>query len=131
MPVISPEMKKMVEQNQCFIATADQAGNPSVAPKGSTRVISDNIIAFAEIVGRRTYRNILENPRAAIVVADRETLSGYRFFGKVELVTSGPIYDLYVESLNRMNMPNPIAVVQILVDEIYDMSVKNPGGRIE
>lgn len=131
MPVISPEMKQMIEKNQCFVATADQGGNPSVAPKGSARVVNDNTIAFAEIVGRKTYRNILENPRAAVVAADRETLSGYRFFGKVELVTSGPIYDMYVESLNRMNMPNPIAVVQILVEEIYDMSVKNPGGRID
>lgn len=130
MSVISPEMKQMIDKNQCFVATADQDGNPSVAPKGSARVVSDNTIAFAEIVGRKTYSNILENPRVAVVVADRETLSGYRFFGKVELVTSGPIYDMYVESLNRMNMPNPIAVVQILVEEIYDMSVKNPGGRI-
>jgi len=130
MAVISPEMKQMLESCQCFVATADQDGKPSVAPKGSVKVVSDNTIAFAEIVGKQTYSNILANPRAAVVAADRETLSGYRFFGQVELVTSGPIYDLYVETLNRMNMPNPIAVMQILVDEIYDMSIKNPGGRI-
>ncbi len=130
MSVISPEMKQMLESNQCFVATADQTGKPSVAPKGSVRVISDDTIAFAEIVGGKTYSNIQVNPWAAVAAANQETLSGYRFVGKTELVTGGPVYDLYVENLNRMNMPNPIAVVQILVEEIYDLSVKNPGGRI-
>lgn len=130
MSAISPEMKQMLEGNQCFVATADQNGSPSAAPKGSTRVIGEDTIAFAEIVGGKTYTNIMANPRVAVVVADRESLSGYRFIGKAELVTSGQIYDLYVETLNRMNMPNPIAVVLIKVEEIYDLSVKNPGGRI-
>lgn len=128
--MISPEMKQMIEKNQCFIATASKDGNPSVAPKGSTAVVGENIIAFAEIVGKKTYRNIQENPIVAVVVANKESLSGYRFLGNARLVTSGSVYDLFVENLNRMNLPNPIAVVQIQVEEIYDMSIKNPGGRV-
>jgi len=130
MSKITPEMKSMVEKFQCYVATADAEGNPNVAPKGSTTVIDEQTIAFAEIVGKKTYQNIKANLKVAVVVTDRETMSGYRFLGHTELITEGALYDRYTESLNRMNMPNPIAVVKITVEEIYDMSVKNPGGRI-
>ncbi|SFG24042.1 hypothetical protein SAMN05660649_01097 [Desulfotomaculum arcticum] len=130
MVLISQEMKEMVTQNQCFIATVDSNGVPSVAPKGSTTVLDDNTIAFAEIVGKKTYNNIQNNHNVAVVVADRNSLAGYRFCGNAELVTSGPVYDLFCENLHRLRLPDPLAVVKINVKEIYDMSIKNPGGKI-
>ncbi|MHB8917030.1 MAG: pyridoxamine 5'-phosphate oxidase family protein [Desulfocucumaceae bacterium] len=127
---ITGEMKKMIACQQCFVATADENGSPSVGPKGSTSALDDETIAFAEIVGGRTYNNLLANPRVAVVVVDREAREGYRFVGRTEMETAGPVYDAYTERLKGMGLPAPKAVVKVRVEEIYDISVKNPGGKI-
>ncbi|MHB1043404.1 MAG: pyridoxamine 5'-phosphate oxidase family protein [Eubacteriales bacterium] len=131
MAKITAEMKEMVANNQCFIATADQDGAPNVGPKGSTTVLDDETIAFAEIVGKKTYENIKANPRVAVVVVDRAARAGYRFLGTASMETSGPVYDAFSEKLKTMGIQNTLAVVKVKVAEIYDMSVKNPGGKIE
>lgn len=130
MAKITEDMKKLIAKNQCFIATADKGGIPNVAPKGSTAVVDDQTIAFAEIVGKKTYNNILENPKVAVIVSDSDVMVGYKFIGNAELLTGGPLYDMFAERLHRLRLPDPLAVIRINVEEIYDMSIKNPGGRI-
>jgi predicted pyridoxine 5'-phosphate oxidase superfamily flavin-nucleotide-binding protein len=51
-------MKDMIATQQCFIGTADADGNPNVAPKRSTRVLSDDSLIFTEGTGGITYANI-------------------------------------------------------------------------
>lgn len=131
MAKISAEMKEMIEKQQCYVATADENGVPNVGPKGSTAVLDDETIAFAEIVGKKTYNNIKINPKVAVVVTDRSALAGYRFLGTADLNTSGPVYEAFTEKLAKMGFPKPVAVVVVKVGEIYDLSVKNPGGKIE
>lgn len=130
MAKITAEMKEMIEKHQCFIATSDKNGVPCAGPKGSTRVLDDETIAFAEIVGGKTYSNLAANPVAAVVVTDRNALAGYRFLGTAEMETSGLVYEAFAERIKKMGLPNPRAVVKIKVEEIYDLSVKNPGGKI-
>lgn len=130
MAKISAEMKEMLEREQPFVATADLNGIPNVGPKGSIAVLDDNTIAFAEIVGKKTYANIKVNPRVAVVVTDRKALAGYRFLGAATLDTAGPVYDAFSDKLKAMGLPQPLAVVKIKVEEIYDLSVKNPGEKI-
>ncbi|MFZ5632548.1 MAG: pyridoxamine 5'-phosphate oxidase family protein [Bacillota bacterium] len=127
---ISDEMKEMIGKHQCFVATADKNGVPNAGPKGSVTVLDDETIAFAEIVGKRTYENIKANPRVAVVVIDRSARAGYRFMGTAEMEDSGPVYEAFAERLKGMGLPNPRAVVKVRVEEIYDLSVKNPGGKI-
>ncbi|MCL2337957.1 MAG: pyridoxamine 5'-phosphate oxidase family protein [Firmicutes bacterium] len=128
MSVITQEMKELLGSNQCFVATADKNGEPSVAPKGSAQVISDDTIAFAEIAGGKTYHNIQANPRAAVVVLGKGEC--YRFVGQTELVTSGPVFDKYVETFQQRNLPKPMVVIQIKIDGIYDLSVKKLGAKV-
>ena len=130
MAQIIDDMKKLITKNQCFVATADKDGIPNVAPKGSTAVLDEQTIAFAEIVGKKTYNNILENPKVAVVVSDSDVMVGYKFIGSVEILTSGTVYDMFAERLHRLRLPDPLAVIKVNVEEIYDMSIKNPGGRI-
>lgn len=131
MAKITVEMKEMIKKNQCFVATADKGGVPNVGPKGSTTVLDDETIAFAEVVGKKTYENIKANPKVAIVVADRGTRCGYRFVGTASIETSGPVYEAFSEKLKTMGIPNILAAVKVKVEEIYDVSVKNPGSKIE
>ncbi len=130
MPDLTAEMKDMIEKEQCFIVTADKSGQPSAAPKGSMLVVDGRTLAYGELVGKQTYRNLLENPKVAVVVADRQALKGYRFMGRAELLSEGPIYDRFAEKFAQMGLPRPKAAVKIIVEEIYDLSVRNPGEKI-
>lgn len=130
MAKITEEMKAMIKEQQAFIATATPDGTPSIAPKGSTRVLDEEHIIFSESTGKRTYENLKKNPRVAIVVCDRAQMKCLRFHGKAEIITSGPLFDKSVESMKKMGAPPPQAVIKIKVDEIYDLGVPGFGKKI-
>lgn len=130
MAMITEEMKSIIEREQCFIVTADRTGQPSAAPKGSMVVLDNQTLAYGEVVGKQTYQNLTENPKVAVVVADRQSMKGYRFIGRAELIFEGPLYERFLEKFAQMGVPKPKAAVKISVDEIYDLSINNPGEKI-
>ncbi len=130
MAKITEEMKAFVKEQQAFIATATPDGIPSVAPKGSTRVLDEEHIIFSESAGKRTFDNIKQNPRVAIVVCDRAQMKCLRFQGNAEIITSGPIFEKSVEAMKKMGAPPPHAVIKVKVEEIYDLGVPGFGKRI-
>jgi predicted pyridoxine 5'-phosphate oxidase superfamily flavin-nucleotide-binding protein len=130
MAKITEEMKAMVKEQQAFIATATPDGIPSIAPKGSTRVLDEEHIIFSESAGKRTYENIKKNPNVAIVVCDRAQMKCLRFSGKAEILTSGPIFEKSKEAMKKMGAPPPYAVIKVKVEEIYDLGAPGFGKRI-
>lgn len=130
MAKITEEMKALVKAQQAFIATATPDGIPSVAPKGSTRVLDEEHIIFSESAGKRTYENIKNNPNVAIVVCDGVQMKCLRFLGKAEILTSGPLFEKGVESMKKLGAPPPHAVIKVKVEEIYDLGVPGFGKRI-
>jgi predicted pyridoxine 5'-phosphate oxidase superfamily flavin-nucleotide-binding protein len=130
MAKITEEMKTLIKEQQAFIATATPDGIPSIAPKGSTRVLDEEHIIFSESAGKRTYENIKKNPRVAIVVCDRAQMKCLRFSGKAEIVKSGPLFEKSVESMKKMGAPPPQAVIKVKVEEIYDLGAPGFGKKI-
>lgn len=130
MAKITEEMKALIKEQQAFIATATPDGIPSIAPKGSTRVLDEEHIIFSESAGKRTYENIKKNPRVAIVVCDRAQMKCLRFSGKAEIVKSGPLFEKSVESMKKMGAPPPQAVIKVKVEEIYDLGSPGFGKKI-
>ncbi|MBE0480482.1 MAG: pyridoxamine 5'-phosphate oxidase family protein [Dehalococcoidia bacterium] len=130
MAKITDEMKNLIKTQQAFIATATPDGIPSVAPKGSTRVIDEEHIIFAESAGKTTYDNIKKNPRVAIIACDRAQMQSIRFSGKAEILTSGPIFEKSQEQMKKMGAPAPHAVIKVRVEEIYDCGVPGFGKKI-
>ena len=130
MAKITEEMKALVKEQQAFIATASLDGTPSIAPKGSTRVLDEEHITFAESAGKRTYENIKKNPKVAIVVCDRAQMKCLRFQGKAEIITSGPLFDKTMEGMKKVGAPPPQAVIKVKVEEIYDLGVPGFGKKI-
>jgi predicted pyridoxine 5'-phosphate oxidase superfamily flavin-nucleotide-binding protein len=122
-------MMAMIENEQCFVVTADHTGQPSAAPKGSMIVVDEKTLAYGEALGKQTYENIRENPKVAVVVADRDAQKGYRFTGTAELRSGGPVFTRFSERFGRMDLILK-AVVVITINEIYDLSVKNAGAKI-
>jgi predicted pyridoxine 5'-phosphate oxidase superfamily flavin-nucleotide-binding protein len=127
---ITEEMKAFIKEQQAFIGTASLDGTPNIAPKGSTRMLDEEHITFAESAGKQTYENLKNNPQVCIVVCDRAQMKSLRFQGKAEVLTSGPLFEKSVENMKKMGAPPPQALIKVKVDEIYDLGVPGFGRKI-
>lgn len=107
MAKLTEEMKKMIGENQCFIATVSSEGLPNIVPKQSTRVLDDDTLMFVEVTGKKTYQNLSANPAVSIGVVNKERNDGYRFNGKAELIKEGPLFDKVTKQLKEIGFPVP------------------------
>ena len=119
--MLTPETKKIISEQLCLIVTVNKQGKPNVAPKGTMRVLNNEELVYAEIFGRTTLQNILNNPEAIIVVAvDRETKKLVRLRGKAEVIEEGELYKEIAKQVEKMKrgFPKPKAVVKIKIIEV-------------
>ena len=122
MAKLAEQMKTLLGNQQKFIATASADGTPNIVTKGSTRVLDDEHLVFYELTGGRTWKNLQENPKMAIAVADGSKMQGYRFEGTVELITEGELYEGAQKLAQMLKIPAPPqAAVKLKVEEIYDL----------
>ena len=130
MAKLTEEMKDFVKGKWAFVATINPEGLPNLGPKASFTVFDDEHIGWKESTGKHTYENLKENPNVAVVVADREKRQGYRFLGKAQLISEGPLYETAKEDNVRLGRRAPFAVVYITVDEIYDVGDARRGTKL-
>ena len=129
MSVLTQEMKDMIATQQCFIATSDANGIPNVAPKRSTRVLSDDSLIFTEGTGGTTYANVKRGSAVAVAVVNREILDGYRFIGTPAVYDSGELYEQAAAMSVKMGLPKPMAVVVIKINEIHSLKPGPMAGK--
>lgn len=129
MAKLTQEMKDMIASQQCFIATVDEAGLPSIGPKRSTRVLNDETLIFNEGTAGTTYRNILNGSKVAIATVNREVLDGYRFTGTPEVQTSGENYEQAAAMSQKLGMKAPAAVVLVHIEAIYSLKPGPSAGK--
>ena len=131
MPKITQEMKDLVAQQQCFVATVNADGSPNVGPKRSTRVLDDEHIVFSEVTGKQTWANVQRGSKVAIAVVDREKMKGFRFVGSGEVVTSGEVFDQSGAILKKAGIPVPLkAVIIVKVDKIFNLGMPGAGDEV-
>jgi predicted pyridoxine 5'-phosphate oxidase superfamily flavin-nucleotide-binding protein len=121
MATLTQEMKDMIATQQCFVGTVNADGTPNVAPKRSTRVLSDNSLIFTEGTGGATYANIKKGSKVSVSVVNREIIDGYRFVGNASLLESGELYEQAVVMSAKIGMPKPLAVIVIDITEIQSL----------
>lgn len=129
MATLTQEMKDMIASQQCFIGTVNADGTPNVAPKRSTRVLSDDSLIFNEGTGGATYANLQRGSKVAVSVVNRETLDGSRFMGRAILEESGDLYDQAAELSVKMGRPKPRAVGIIKIEEIHSLKPGPMAGK--
>src|SRR5665811_501371 len=129
MATLTQEMKDMIATQQCFVGTVNADGTPNVAPKRSTRVLSDNSLIFTEGTGGITYANIKEGSKVVVAVVNREILDGYRFIGNPSLHDSGELYEQAIAMSIKMGLPKPLAVVVIVITEIHSLKPGPMAGK--
>jgi len=126
---LSNEMKALLTDNLCYVATASRDGRPCVAPK-SCRFTDKGRLYYVEWAGRLTYENLLVNPRIAISTCSPDKMSSCRIEGKADVITSGDFFAKEEERRRLNGKRAAIAIVMVDVDAIYDTSKSNPGARI-
>jgi uncharacterized protein len=122
-------MKDMIATQQCFVGTVNADGTPNVAPKRSTRVLSDNSLIFNEGTGGATYANLNRGSKVSISVVNREILDGYRFVGTASLQDSGELYEQAAAMSAKLGMRKPHAVVIIDITEIHSLKPGPMAGK--
>jgi uncharacterized protein len=129
MALLTQEMKDMIATQQCFVGTVDAFGTPNVAPKRSTRVLSDSSLIFTEGTGGATYANIARGSKVSVSVVNREILDGYRFVGNASLQENGELYENAAAMSAKSGIPKPIAVVIIDILEIHSLKPGPTAGK--
>jgi len=82
MAILTEDMKRVVrEQRLGFYATICEDGSPNLSPKGTTYVLDDDHLFFADIRSPQTVANIRRGSLVEINVVDPFVRKGYRFKG--------------------------------------------------
>jgi predicted pyridoxine 5'-phosphate oxidase superfamily flavin-nucleotide-binding protein len=118
MTKLTDEAKNAIRKiSPSLVATANSTGKPNVSAKGSTRVLDDEHVVFADIASPRTTANIRENAQVAIICLDASKRKGCRIWGKGSILNSGELFDqLSAEyAKKKMKVQN---VIKVAVEEI-------------
>ena len=113
------------------LGTIDEMGVLNVAPIGTLRAVNEETIAFADIFGGKTEKN-LEKTKKAVSVAFKCTLPvGYQIKGTfVGWQTSGPLFDMLNKRMKEILKIRIKRVGTIKVEEVYSMGMPEPGKKI-
>jgi hypothetical protein len=114
-----------------WVATSSPDGTPNVTPKGTLRVLDDQHVMFADLFSLKTRQNLEKNPKVAVTVIDTASAKGYQLKGRVELISSGPLFKQFEVQLNQamLSLPPLKYVVKIAVESAYDQSAGPDAGK--
>ena len=132
MGILSEDMKRVVrEQRVGFYATVCEDGTPNLSPKGTTYVLDDDHLFFADIRSPQTVANIRRGSAVEVNIVDPLARKGYRFKGAAEIHERGTSrYDDCVERLREagstlVDRVRTIVAVEVrearaLISPVYD-----------
>jgi uncharacterized protein len=101
MAILTEDMKRVVrEQRLGFYATVCEDGSPNLSPKGTTYVLDDDHLFFADIRSPQTVENIRGGSLVEVNVVDPFVRKGYRFKGPGEIHEAGTAR--YAEGIERL-----------------------------
>jgi predicted pyridoxine 5'-phosphate oxidase superfamily flavin-nucleotide-binding protein len=129
MGAITDEMRRLVEAQQLgFIATVTPDGTPNLSPKGTTAVLDDDHLVFADVRSPRTVANLRANPAIEINVVDVLTRKGFRFRGEARIVDDGDEFERLADfyrrrgstSVKRSFVVMKVAKAAPLISPAYD-----------
>jgi uncharacterized protein len=133
--ILTEDMKRVVrEQRLGFYATVCEDGSPNLSPKGTTLVLDDDHIFFADIRSPQTVANARRGSLVEVNVVDPLLRKGYRFKGPAAVCEAGAqsfataIELLRAAGSKQVDRVRAIVVVEVLearplVSPAYDDGV--------
>lgn len=105
-----------------ILASADENGMPNAVPVYSITPISDDTLAFAEMMIIHTKHN-LEKTKKASVTVFKLPATAYQLKGTfVGFQTSGQLFDNFAKRMAEYKLPPVKSVGIIKVEEVYAAS---------
>jgi predicted pyridoxine 5'-phosphate oxidase superfamily flavin-nucleotide-binding protein len=112
MAILTEDMKRVVhEQRLGFYATTCEDGSPNLSPKGTTHVLDDDHLFFADIRSPQTVANIRRGSWIEVNVVDPFVRKGYRFKGPAVVHERGTAR--YGECLERLRAAGSTLVERV------------------
>ena len=103
----------------------------NAVPKGSLRAINEDTIAFADIFGDKTNKNLQLNKKVSALAFKTTPLTGYQVKGTfLGFQTSGDLFDRFAKEVKEKTKLGIKAVGTIRVDEVYSVAPPEPGKKI-
>jgi len=103
----------------------------NAVPKGSLRTISEEVIAFADIFGDKTNKNLQLNKKVSALAFKTSPVTGFQIKGTfLGFETSGELFDRFAKEVKEKIKLDIKAVGTIRVDEVYAVAPPEPGKKI-
>jgi uncharacterized protein len=101
MAILTDDMKRVIrEQRLGFYATVCEDGSPNLSPKGTTYVLDDDHLFFADVRSPQTVANIRRGSLVEVNVVDPLARKGYRFKGPAAIHEPGT--SRFAEGVERL-----------------------------
>jgi predicted pyridoxine 5'-phosphate oxidase superfamily flavin-nucleotide-binding protein len=122
MAILTADMRRVVcEQRLGFYATVNEDGSPNLSPKGTTFVLDDEHLFFADIRSPQTVANVRRGSLVELNIVDPLTRTGYRFKGPAEVHERGT--PCYAEATEAMRVAGSMLVDRvrsIVIVEVHE-----------
>lgn len=117
--MITQAIKELAERiGHAFVATCDASGHPHIAAGRGIGLSEPNRLVFEAWFCPTTMKNLRENPRVSVVVADAEAGNGYQFVGRVEKATDTAVLNGYAPELEPAGLPQVQWRLEIRVEGV-------------
>jgi uncharacterized protein len=125
MPILTDDMKRVVsEQRLGFYATVCEDGSPNLSPKGTTCVLDDDHLLFADIRSPQTVANVRRGSLIEVNVVDPFVRKGYRFKGTAVVHERGT--DLFDRGLERLHEAGSTLVDRVRAIVVIEVREARP-----
>ncbi len=119
MGILTDDMKRVVsEQRLGFVATVCPDGTPNLSPKGTTAVLDDDHLVFADLRSPQTIRNLESNTSVEVNVVDQVVRKGYRFKGLGTVLRDGEDFERITAMFRDDREVEPSRIRAVVVIEV-------------
>ena len=109
------------------LATASKDGHPNCSYIGAKYILDDENIIVVDNFMKKTLKNILENPKVAIVILREK--DAYQIKGECEYLVEGPIYEEARKWMKAKGARYPAkGALKIKVTDIFYSTSDEKGG---
>jgi len=103
----------------------------NAVPKGSLRAVSEEVIAFADILGNKTNKNLQLNRKVSALAFKMNPVPDYQVKGTfLGFQASGELFDRFAKEAKERIKLDIKAVGTIRVDGVYAVAPPEPGKKI-
>lgn len=121
--MITEAMKEFAGRvGHAYVATSDAGGNPHLAAGRGVSLFEPNRLVFEAWFCMTTLRNLHDNPKVAVAVADPVTGNGYQFAGQVERTIDIAVLNGYLPDVEPAGLPQVQSRLEIRVETVMSFT---------